>query len=59
MFLYFMTTFDNSALKTETSWAKKVVKLILETKNLKMLVCICVVYSFWNKKIKTYTKKKE
>ena len=28
-----MTTFYNSSLKIETSWAKKVIKLILETWN--------------------------
>ena len=37
-----MTTFYNFTLKPETSWVKKVVKLILETWNANCY-CVCLV----------------
>ena len=39
-----MTTFYNFALKIETSWAKKVVKPILETSNAANMLPIVIVY---------------
>ena len=44
--LHFMTTSHNFALKIETSWAKKVAKSNLETRN------VNDVYSFSDKKLK-------
>ena len=54
-----MTTFYNFALKVETSWAKKVVKSILETSNVNdVIVYVWFIY-FWIKKIKICNLKKK
>ena len=51
-----MTNLHNFAFKIETSWAKRVIKLILETKNTStMLVSMCMAYSLQDKKLKTAT----
>ena len=39
-FLQFMTTFHNFALKGETSWATRVIKPILKTRNVLMYVYV-------------------
>ena len=52
------TTFYNFTLKTETSWAKKVVKSILETWNANdVIVYVWFIY-FWIKEIKICNLKK-
>ena len=53
-----MDTFYNFTLKIETSWAKKVVKSILETWNVNdAIVYVWFIY-FWKKKLnKCYVKK--
>ena len=33
LFLHFITTFQNLAFEVDSSWTKRVVKLILETRN--------------------------
>ena len=48
-----MTTFYNLTFKTETSWAKKVVKSILDTWN----VSDVIVYVWFLKKICNVKKK--
>ena len=48
-----MTTFYNLTLKTETNWAKKVVKSILDTWN----VSDVIVYVWFLKKICNVKKK--
>ena len=49
-----MTTFYNFTLKIETSWAKKVVKSILETWNVNdVIVYVWFIY-FQTKKKKKY-----
>ena len=54
-----MTTFYNFTPKIETSWAKKVVKSILETWNVNdVIVYVWFIY-FWIKKIKNMQCKKE
>ena len=54
-----MTTFYNFTLKIETSWAKKVVKSILETWNVNdVIVYVWFIY-FWIKKIKNMQCKNE
>ena len=54
-----MTTFYNFALKIETSWAKKVVKSILETEMSMILLCMFVLFISGWKKIKNMECKKE
>ena len=52
-----MTTFYNFALKVETSWAKKVVKSILETSNVNdVIVYVWFIY-FWIKNMQFKKKK--
>ena len=53
-----MNTFYNFALKRETSWAKKVVKSILETWNANVIVYVWIIYSRI-KAIKNMQYKKE
>ena len=51
-----MTNLHNFAFKIATSWAKRAIKSILETKNTKtMLVSMCMAYSSQDKKLKTDT----
>ena len=45
-FLHFITTFHNFALKIEMNLTTQVVKTILGTTDVKMYVCICMVYIF-------------
>ena len=45
-----MTTFYKFAFKIETSWAKKVLKPILETWDATNNIIVCFVYSFSDKK---------
>ena len=53
-----MTNFYNFTLKIETSWAKNVVKSILETWNYNdVIVYVWFIY-FWIKKIKICNVKK-
>ena len=53
-----MTNFYNFTLKIETSWAKKVVKSILETWDVNdVTVYVWFIY-FWIKKLKTCNVKK-
>ena len=53
-----MTTFYNFTLKIETSWAKKVVKSILETWNVNgVIVYVWIIY-FWIKNLKICIVKK-
>ena len=53
-----MTTFYNFTLKTETSWARKVVKSILETWNTNhVIVHVWFIY-YQIKKFKKYTIQK-
>ena len=50
LFLHFMTTFYNFALKLEKNWAEIVVKLNLETKNTNdasIYVCMVCMYSMY------------
>ena len=42
LFFSLMTTFYNFALKVEISWAKKVVRPILETWNTSIIVYVCM-----------------
>ena len=53
-----MTTFYNFNLKIETSWAKMVVKSILETWNVNELLCMFDLFPD-KKKIKICNVKKE
>ena len=57
-FFPLMNTFYNFALKRETSWAKKVVKSILETWNATVIVYVWIIYSRI-KAIKNMKYKKE
>ena len=57
-FFPLMNTFYNFALKRETSWAKKVVKSILETWNATVIVYVWIIYSRI-KAIKNMQYKKE
>ena len=51
-----MTTFYNFTRKIETSWAKKVVKCILETWNVNVIVYVWFIY-FQIKKMQRVKKK--
>ena len=54
-----MTTFYNFTLKKETSWAKKVIKSILETWNINDVIAYVWFTYFQIKKIKNMQCKKE
>ena len=45
-FLHFITTFHNTAPKIEIGSATRVVKTIFGTRNVKLYICICIVYLF-------------